>query len=104
MEQLQFQVPSRAQSQRRDAVLVGVVGSGNCEVLLETTSSDAVCIATVHTAAHGFSDIWRRVIEDFATRCNAGGLRVEINDVGATPAVVTLRLYQAIEAWESGYA
>lgn len=104
MEQLQFQVPSRAQSQRRDPVLVGVVGSGNCEVLLEATSADALCAATIHTAAHGFADIWRRVIEDFATRRNAGGLRVEINDVGATPAVVTLRLYQAIEAWESGDA
>jgi hypothetical protein len=37
MEQLKYNLPSKIQPTQRDAVLVGVTASGNCEVLLEWT-------------------------------------------------------------------
>ena len=62
------------------------------------------CAIDVHTAAQGFAPIWQAVLRDFGERHAAGGLKIEIHDVGATPAVVSLRLDQALEAWEEGNA
>jgi len=101
MEQLKYNLPSKAQPTNRDAVLVGVTASGNCEVLLEKGSDTAQCSVDIQTSARGFGQIWQAVLADFAERKNAGGLKIEIHDVGATPAVVSLRLDQAIEAWEN---
>jgi malonate decarboxylase delta subunit len=102
MEQLEYGLPSATQAREREPVLVGVVGSGNCEVLVEGGGADGRCDVTVKTSALGFASIWEAVLRDFAARCIAGRLKIEINDVGATPAVVSLRLDQAIEAWEEG--
>jgi len=76
-------------------VLVGVVGSGNLEVLLEPVPG-ADCAVRIETSARGFGQVWEAVVRDFHQRHPLGGLRVSINDMGATPAVVSLRLDQAI--------
>ena len=76
-------------------VLVGVVGSGNLEVLLEP-SAGTECHFEVQTSARGFGTIWEAVCRDFHVRHGLAGLRVSINDMGATPAVVSLRLAQAV--------
>lgn len=76
-------------------VLVGVVGSGNLEVLLEAGAAPA-CAVHVETSAHGYSAIWQAVLSDFHARHALAGVRVSINDMGATPAVVSLRLDQAV--------
>lgn len=76
-------------------VLVGVVGSGNLEVLLEASAGDD-CRVRVETSARGFSPIWEAVLGDFHERHPLAGVRISINDMGATPAVVSLRLDQAV--------
>ena len=76
-------------------VLVGVVGSGNLEVLLEPMPGDE-CEVHIHTSARGFGAIWEAVVRDFHQRHPLAGVRVSINDMGATPAVVSLRLDQAV--------
>jgi malonate decarboxylase delta subunit len=76
-------------------VLVGVVGSGNLEVLLEAAAGDG-CALRVETSARGFGPIWQAVASDFFARHPLGGVRISINDMGATPAVVSLRLDQAV--------
>jgi len=76
-------------------VLVGVVGSGNLEVLLEPASGTD-CTIHIETSARGFGPIWEAVARDFHQRHPLAGLHVSINDMGATPAVVSLRLDQAI--------
>ena len=76
-------------------VLVGVVGSGNLEVMLESTPNDD-CSVRVQTSARGFGPIWQAVMDDFHARHPLGGVRISINDMGATPAVVSLRLDQAV--------
>jgi malonate decarboxylase delta subunit len=50
----------------------------------------------VETSARGFGPIWQAVVSDFHDRHRLGGVRVSINDMGATPAVVSLRLDQAV--------
>ncbi len=100
MEDLTLELASRAHPRTDGTVLVGVVASGNCEVLLEGGAPPAECVVTVHTPVRGFDSIWQAVLADFAERQRAGGLKIEINDVGATPAVVSLRLDQALEVWE----
>jgi malonate decarboxylase delta subunit len=97
METLRFNFTG---GQRRldGARLVGVVGSGNLEVLIEQRPLDGGCEVEISTAAHGFGQIWEAVVRDFYQRWQLADVRVSINDMGATPAVVSLRLDQAAES------
>jgi malonate decarboxylase delta subunit len=97
METLRFNFTG---GQRRldGARLVGVVGSGNLEVLIEHHPLDGGCEVEISTAAHGFGQIWEAVVRDFYERWQLADVRVSINDMGATPAVVSLRLDQAVES------
>lgn len=101
MEHLSFSYEGGARD-ARSAVVVGVVSSGNLEVMVEPTPGDAACRITVETPACGFDDVWSAVLGDFFARSRLGGVRISINDVGATPAVVSLRLDQAVEEYRSG--
>jgi malonate decarboxylase delta subunit len=97
MEDLSFrhQVRARAEGTRPSAI-VGVVASGNLEVLVERVLPDAECAVDIKTAAVGFGEVWRAVIGDFVERHSPGGLRFSINDGGARPDTVSLRLAQAV--------
>ena len=77
--------------------LVGVVASGNLEVLVESAAGTG-CRIDIDTSARGFGAVWEAVLRDFHARHGLAGLAVSINDMGATPAVVSLRLDQAIAA------
>lgn len=103
LEHLNFTLPSATQPKPGKPVLVGVTASGNCEVLLEQGHDSAHCTFDIQTSARGFGQIWQAVIADFVERNKAGGLKVEVHDVGATPAVVSLRLDQAIEQWGASH-
>lgn len=99
MEQFTVRLPSKApQQQAVRTVICGVVSSGNLEVLVEPLPTRDECEIVVNTSAHGFRDIWEAVLKDFAERHAVGGLKLSINDAGATPAVVSLRLDQAFES------
>jgi malonate decarboxylase delta subunit len=96
MESLHYEFAGTRRVAGFAPVLVGVVGSGNLEVLVEPAAADAgVCRFSVETSARGFGAIWEAVLRDFQQRHGFQGLRVSINDMGATPAVVSLRLDQA---------
>jgi malonate decarboxylase delta subunit len=94
MERLSFTYPARETIARR--VHVGVVGSGDLEVLLEP-SADRDAHVDVTTSVDGFGAVWKHVLDRFFTRFE-GAAAIEINDFGATPGVVLLRLEQAVEA------
>jgi malonate decarboxylase delta subunit len=98
IESLDFSFAGQHAAGRFAPVLVGVVGSGNLEVMLEPGAAPA-CSVHIETSAHGFRAIWQAVLDDFHDRHGLAGLRVSINDMGATPAVVSLRLDQAVAAW-----
>ena len=80
--------------------LVGVVASGNLEVLAERVLPDLECEVEIRTAAEGFGAVWQAVVADLVERRSPGGLRLSVNDGGARPDTVALRLAQAVRAME----
>ena len=97
MERLTFEYPASRPVPHR--AHVGVVGSGDLEVLLEP-SPDRRAVVVVRTSVDGFGAVWKAVLDRFFARFQ-GAARIEINDFGATPGVVTLRLEQAAELCQS---
>jgi malonate decarboxylase delta subunit len=73
---------------------VGVVASGDMEVLLEPGSGEAT--VQVLTTVRGHRKIWEAVLGRFFARYPHAAT-IEINDHGATPGLVWLRLEQALE-------
>ena len=94
METLHFEFEGSRRRTDFAPILVGVVGSGNLEVLLEP-AAHLCCHIDIRTSARGFGPIWEAVARDFQRRHALSGVNVSINDMGATPAVVSLRLDQA---------
>jgi malonate decarboxylase delta subunit len=98
MEHLEYELPGRPGSPAaKPFALVGVVTSANLEVLVEPKTLDGHCRFVIDTAAAGFGPVWQAVIEDFLAKHPAGDLLFSIHDNGASPAVVGLRLAQALE-------
>jgi malonate decarboxylase delta subunit len=105
METLRFDLAApRAAAGSRAIALVGVVASGNLEVLLERGGVPDRCVIEINTAAHGFRALWEAVTADFLARRAAGGLRIAINDGGARPDTVSLRLAQGVKLIEEAEA
>jgi malonate decarboxylase delta subunit len=84
----------------KSTVITGVVASGNLEVLVERVLSDTECQVDINTAAEGFGAVWEAVVADFVERRSPGGLKLSINDGGARPDTVALRLAQAVRLIE----
>ena len=101
MENLTFrhQAAKPAGGTRKTAI-AGVVASGNLEVLAERVLPDAECLVEISTAAQGFGEVWDAVVADFVARYAPGGLKLSINDGGARPDTVMLRLAQAVRLIE----
>ncbi|MCM3732701.1 malonate decarboxylase subunit delta [Fictibacillus nanhaiensis] len=93
METLTFEYNATRTIHQRSHV--GVVGSGDLEVLLEPSSNGQAQI-TIRTGSEGFGDAWKAVLDRFFL-VNDIAAKVTINDFGATPGVVNLRLAQALE-------
>ncbi|MBN2752541.1 MAG: malonate decarboxylase acyl carrier protein [Rhodospirillaceae bacterium] len=74
----------------------GVVGSGDLEVLMEPKALKGAVAIKVVTPVSGFDALWQRVLATFVENSKLGDVSIEINDNNATPAVVMLRLRQAL--------
>jgi malonate decarboxylase delta subunit len=97
VEHLHFRLSGGSRKVAAAPCLVGVVASGNLEVLIESATLDGCCTIDVDTAAQGYGAIWQAVIDDFHARHSLADARIAINDNGATPATVSLRLDQAVD-------
>jgi malonate decarboxylase delta subunit len=80
--------------------LIGVVASGNMEALFERVLGEGQCQIDVVTSIAGFGEVWSAVIADFVERYSPGGIRISINDGGARPDTVALRLAQGARLME----
>ena len=97
----------RHKAERRSAgarpmAIVGVVASGNLEVLVERVLPDTECQVDISTPIEGFGAVWQAVVADFVERRSPGGLKLSINDGGARADTVALRLAQAVRLIEEG--
>ncbi|MCI2421915.1 malonate decarboxylase acyl carrier protein [Saccharopolyspora sp. K220] len=99
MQILTYRFPADRVPLRR--VHVGVVASGDLEILLDLpapeTEPGGQAEVRVRTSIDGFEVLWQAVLERFFARTSLLG-RWELNDFGATPGVVALRLRQAAES------
>lgn len=97
METLQFEF-SAARPAPPGAVrtVAGVVASGDLEVLLAPQPGALTSIA-VQTSVDGYGATWKALLERVFTGTALPAARIEINDNGATPGVVRMRIEQAYE-------
>src|ERR1700746_3485955 len=96
MEQFEFNYPAKRKIPKR--AHVGVVGSGDLEVLLEPTENGGASVL-VRTSVDGFKANWKAVLDRFFAQYD-GAVHIEINDAGATPGAVYLPLQQGGAASE----
>jgi malonate decarboxylase delta subunit len=94
MEKIEFDYPAAKRRITKKAH-IGVVGSGDMEVLIEPAQSGGAHVS-ITTSVDGFRDSWKAVFDRFFSKFD-GAVRIEINDAGATPGSVMLRLEQAAE-------
>jgi malonate decarboxylase delta subunit len=94
MERLKFEYPSATRQVSKKAH-IGVVGSGDMEVLMAPSQTGKAKVSVV-TSVNGFGSSWQAVLDRFFSKFD-GAVDIHINDAGATPGSVQLRLEQAVE-------
>ena len=77
-------------------VHVGAVSSGDLEIVMTPLKEGSTATVALRTSVDGFDTVWRRVLDRFFIE-SALIAHYEINDFGATPGMVSLRLAQAGE-------
>lgn len=93
MEKLSFEFPAASPAAQR--CFVGVVGSGDLEILLEPHSAGQTHIH-ITTSVDGMQPVWAALLSRIFCDPLRPAVTLEINDFGATPGVVRLRIEQAL--------
>jgi malonate decarboxylase delta subunit len=86
---------------KKQNAIIGVVASGNLEVLLERVLAETACEVNIATPLSGYDETWKAVVAQFVEQSSPGGLLISINDGGARPDTVYLRLMQASALMEA---
>ena len=94
MEKLTYTFAAGQPAQGRS--VTGVVSSGDLEVLLEPGAAGTTTVA-VQTSVDGYDGNWSALLERVLGPGTLPAARIEINDNGATPGVVRMRIEQAFE-------
>lgn len=94
MERMTYEYEAGPSAARR--ALAGVVGSGDLEVLLEPLPAGRSTIV-ITTSVNGMGRRWELLLARMFADAALPAARIEINDCGATPGVVRLRIEQAFE-------
>src|ERR1700692_815541 len=84
MEQIELDYPAKRKVLGK--AHVGVVGSGDLEVLFEPIEGE-VSDVFIRTSVGGFRDTWKAVLDRFFSKYD-GAVHIQINDAGATPGSV----------------
>lgn len=96
-----FDLPKKLK--KNQVIKVGVAGTGNLEVIIKPVTHTTQTKITVNTPVSGFKTAWDEVLKRYIHEYPYGGLGITLNDAGATPPIVSLRLRQAIETYQTGY-
>lgn len=97
METMTFEYAASKKAPNR--AHVGVVASGDLEILLEPSNDLKSCV-TIQTSVTGFGSTWKAVLDRFFENYT-DAVDIVIHDSGATPGTVGLRLQQAVEVSRS---
>jgi len=99
MERITLEFP--AAQPARGRALCGVVGSGDLEVLLEPAAAGLTTVS-ITTSVQGMRRVWEAVLARILGAAPLPATNIEINDFGATPGVVRMRIEQAFEELNAG--
>lgn len=102
MEKIEFRFSLPGNRLQGKKTVCGVVGSGNLEVIIEENDTSET-LFIIQTAVDHYKPVWKMVIADFVNQHKPIGLLFTLNDNGAMPAVVLLRLSQALEEFQGYY-
>jgi malonate decarboxylase delta subunit len=94
MEKIHLEYPAQRPAARR--AHVGVVGSGDLEVLAAPGETGKTTI-DISTSVDGSGPVWTAQMDRMFATGQAVAVKLEINDFGATPGVVQMRIAQALE-------
>lgn len=94
METLHFQ--RLAQASDIQPTLVGYVGSGDLEVMIEPSDGEFADIY-IQTSTTGSEVRWQQIIDQIIPVITLPAMRMDIHDFAATPGVIRLRIEQALE-------
>ena len=83
------------------SALVGRVGSGDLEILMQPSQTGKTTIQ-VMTSVDGSQQRWKNLFERIFTAQPHPAVSIDIHDFGATPGVVRLRLEQDFEEVQGG--
>lgn len=103
MENYEFRFAMIQKLTEKPPVTVGIAGSGNLEVTIKPRTDDTDTVFQVSTPVGGYQDTWLAAFERFVEDYPFSSLTYIINDAGASPPAVSLRLRQAFEAYQLGY-
>ncbi|MGX7419119.1 malonate decarboxylase subunit delta [Carnobacterium gallinarum] len=93
MEKLSFSYQTNQKIHQ--PIHIGVVASGDLEIIMRPIDGTETTVL-VTTGSDGFQEVWQNVLDRFFQRYPVSAA-IKINDFGATPGVVNLRLTQALE-------
>jgi malonate decarboxylase delta subunit len=99
MERLEFEFAAGPPAPGR--TVAGVGASGAREVLLEPNGPGRTTVA-VQTSVDGYGATWTALLERVFGPGTLPAAHIEINDNGATPGVVRMRIEQAFEEAQTG--
>lgn len=94
MEHMKFSFPAGRPAPGR--AIAGVVGSGDLEVLIEPGAEGQTQVS-VSTSVQGMGRVWEAVLARVLGAAPLPAVTLEINDFGATPGVVRMRIEQAFD-------
>ncbi|CAB3725984.1 malonate decarboxylase subunit delta [Paraburkholderia rhynchosiae] len=98
METIVLEFPASLPARGR--ALAGVVASGDLEVLLESNTAYRT-VVSITTSVDGMGRVWNAVLERIFGDGSLPAAKLEINDSGATPGVVRMRIGQVFEELKS---
>ncbi|KAA1003536.1 malonate decarboxylase subunit delta [Paraburkholderia panacisoli] len=98
METIVLEFPAGQPAQGR--AVAGVVASGDLEVLLEANTAQRT-VVNITTSVDGKSRVWEAVLARIFGDSSLPAMKLEINDSGATPGVVQIRIGQVLEQLQS---
>jgi malonate decarboxylase delta subunit len=84
-----------ATNEVRQSAHVGMVSLGDLEIVLEPIKEKNAYVV-VRTKVDGCGEIWKNILDRFFLE-NAIAVNIRINDLGARPGKINMRLFQALE-------
>lgn len=97
MEHITLTCPATRRMGSIGAARVGVVASGDMEVLLQSAPEDELHVKII-TSVDNSRERWSALMERISTMTGLPSGRMIVHDFGATPGVARLRVEQAVEA------